>query len=821
LDHSWGYGSDQRLREENQDCFGVFDFPDYTLAIVCDGMGGHVGGAHASTLAVRTIHDTMRELVGRPVEQALEEAISRTNVVIHEASRKNHRLNGMGTTVVAAVLTRDTLYLAHVGDSRAYLVRRGQVQQLTRDHTMVNLFVDAELLSPEDAATHPEAHVLSRSLGVERQVDVELSDPIPLLAGDVVFLCSDGVHGIVTDWELGNQDWGLPQEATQDILHIISNREGDDNATAVAVLMGTSPEDTAATPVPELKPLDDNSGGGIGMTAVPLEEEDIVPGGGRSDGGPGYVVYEDHPIREPYPDSHDPQPLAQQQNRSGSTPDPANRAQGRNRQGADKQGPQDRAPPQGAYEQGSGRTPIPQGPGSDRSPNTPSGMNPPENNRKESAKPAKPPKPRRNWILPVVLATAALFMAICGVAGLLVIPKDSVTGVFVDLFPGEATPLQIGAPEPTAAPAPGTAPAAASSEGGQAANMGGGNPAGSPPGELPPVAPGDPGSPGDGVAAIAEPEPEPEPGPPAPPGAKFEMTKCPSEGWLFRPRTHLPPSPRRLPSRPANCTQPPPGGQWQVRAIEHSRKRECPEALSAVQEGMKHSIDHCTLYRTAWLCFNETYQRPLEDVEANLWEDLVLYSDYFNGKREVREAQVKSNPELQRQPSWYHPAPSGIEFRLEAWANDVQMQSMVTDLFGEPTVTDQLAKDLHLEALAAAGMACVPPGERSEAMKQSWARRVYVLSRALTGSPGTLIDKHRKDLMPVLRDLLADSTADYVDERGRHTPVPAEVKEALEVGLGNRPPPHLRSAPVHRPAEDPVIPEDISIHVRKTGSLSP
>jgi serine/threonine protein phosphatase PrpC len=808
LDHSWGYGSDQRLREENQDCFGVFDFPDYTLAIVCDGMGGHVGGAHASTLAVRTIHDTMRELAGRPVEQALEEAISRTNVVIHEASRKNHRLNGMGTTVVAAVLTRDTLYLAHVGDSRAYLVRRGQVQQLTRDHTMVNLFVDAELLSPEDAATHPEAHVLSRSLGVERQVDVELSDPIPLLAGDVVFLCSDGVHGIVTDWELGNQDWGLPQEATNDILHIINNREGDDNATAIAVLMGTSPEDTPATPVPELKPLDDASGGGIGMTAVPLEEEDIVPGGGRGDGGPGYVVYEDHPIREPFQDEP-PQALAQQ-NRSGSTPDPANRSASRQRPGTEKQNAQERTPTPGA-----GRTPIPQNP-SDRS--APSGMNPPEGARKEPAKPAKPPKPRRNWIIPVVLATAALFMAICGVAGLLVIPKDSVAELFAQLFPDTPAPLEIGVgADPVPAPSPQPEPGGPSS-----AQVGGTNsPGGLPPGEpapIPPVEPTDP----DGVAVVTpEPVPDPEPGPPAAPGSTFEVTQCPTEGWLFRPRTHLPPSPRRLPSRPANCTQPPPGGQWQVRAIEHSRKRECPQSLLAVQEGMKHSIDHCTLYRTAWLCFNETNQRPLEDVEAKIWEDLVLYIDHFNGSREVREAQVKANAELQRQPSWYHPAPSGIEFRLEAWANDPQMQSMVTDLFGEPTVTDQLAKDLHLEALAAAGMACVPPGERSEAMKQAWARRVYVLSRALSGSAGTLINDHRKDLLPVLRDLLADATADYVDTRGRHTPVPAEVKEALEVGLGNRPPPHLRTAPVRPRTEDPVIPEDIRIHVERRGSLSP
>ena len=105
MDHAWGYGSEQRLREENQDSFGVFDFGSYTLAIVCDGMGGHVGGAQASSLAVRTIHDTMRELSGSSLAEALEEALKRTNLVIYEAARKNHRLMGMGTTAVVNILT--------------------------------------------------------------------------------------------------------------------------------------------------------------------------------------------------------------------------------------------------------------------------------------------------------------------------------------------------------------------------------------------------------------------------------------------------------------------------------------------------------------------------------------------------------------------------------------------------------------------------------------------------------------------------------------------------------------------------------------------
>ena len=145
---------------------------------------------------------------------------------------------------------------------------------------------------------------------------------------------------------------------------------------------------------------------------------------------------------------------------------------------------------------------------------------------------------------------------------------------------------------------------------------------------------------------------------------------------------------------------------------------------------------------------------------------------------------------------------------------------MVADIFGEPTVTDHLAKDLHLEALAAAGMACTPPSQRSEAMEQSWARRVYVLSRALSGRAGALIDSHRKELLPVLRELLADATGDYVDEHGKRTPIPPEVKEALEVGLGNRPPPSTAPPKAKPEVRDPTIPDDIEIHINK-GHIGP
>ncbi|MEZ4316055.1 MAG: protein phosphatase 2C domain-containing protein [Myxococcota bacterium] len=257
MKRAFGYRSEQRKRSENQDSFGVFEFDGFSLAIVCDGMGGHVGGAQASNLAVRTVHDCIQELAqSNELSEALRISLERANQAIYEAARKNHRLMGMGTTAVAAVLTTDGfVHIAHVGDSRAYLINEGQAVQVTRDHTMVNLFVDAELLTPEDAATHPEAHVLSRSLGVERQVEVELSEPIELADNDVVMLCSDGVHGVVTDWELGSVDWAAPEPGVKHVLDIVEAREGDDNATAVAVLIGDAPS-MGVSPVPDPKSLD-------------------------------------------------------------------------------------------------------------------------------------------------------------------------------------------------------------------------------------------------------------------------------------------------------------------------------------------------------------------------------------------------------------------------------------------------------------------------------------------------------------------------------------------------------------------------------------
>ncbi len=712
MDHSWGYGSEQRLREENQDCYGVFEFKDFTLIVVCDGMGGHVGGAQASSLAVRTIHDTLQELQRRPIAEALEEAIQRTNLVIYEAARKNHRLMGMGTTVVAAAIGRDTCHLAHVGDSRAYMVRDGQVQQLTRDHTMVNLFVDAELLTPEDAATHPEAHVLSRSLGVERQVDVEVSDAVPLEADDVVFLCSDGIHGVVADWELANVNWGAPHEGVHHILEIVGAREGDDNATAVALTMVTSFEDVPPTGVPEPTRFDGELGTGQpshgSVTAVPIEDDILYDddSGPQQPVGAGYVVYGDAPANPPA---------------VASPP----------------------ALPQAA--------PNPQSVNSEQPP---------------PSRPVRAPsrslitRRRVMALVPIAIAATALFTAAGGALFLIVPGSDD-----PEVLAADERVAEIHMSDPTA-----------------------------PPFDEPPVDDAINAAPQDPVPqAAVEPPVEDEP------PTAVELAEEP----LFLP--DLPPPPRRLPHRPQIYTQPSPGGPMQYEAVDAARRKDCPRALVAVQEGMKASIDHATLYKGAWFCFNDTHQRKLEQATAQSWEDMKFLIPHFEGTPEALKVQAEL-PEHKNLPAWFRPAVGGIEFRLQTWTYDEEMVQVLDDLFGAPTVADHIAKDVHLEALAARGLAREYAARTSDGMaldpvlEQTWARRVYFATLAIEERPGRILDAHRHELVPALREMLVEAISERVVDGETILP-PQAVLDARAVAMGAKPAPTSRRSTRPRPVD--------------------
>ncbi len=217
-------------REVNQDAYGTRELSDATLLLVCDGMGGHAAGEVASRLAVDTILATFVE--DAPPDAALRQAFVAANETIYREGR-----GSMGTTGVAALFRGDTLYVANVGDSRAYLIREGQISQISRDHSFVSDQVAAGLMTPEQARTSNVRNIITRALGYQAAVQVDTFN-LALQPGDTVVLSSDGMHGLIEDREIAEVASMLPpEEAVQRLVDTSNARGGHDNITVVIGLV--------------------------------------------------------------------------------------------------------------------------------------------------------------------------------------------------------------------------------------------------------------------------------------------------------------------------------------------------------------------------------------------------------------------------------------------------------------------------------------------------------------------------------------------------------------------------------------------------------
>jgi hypothetical protein len=235
---------------------------------------------------------------------------------------------------------------------------------------------------------------------------------------------------------------------------------------------------------------------------------------------------------------------------------------------------------------------------------------------------------------------------------------------------------------------------------------------------------------------------------------------------------------RRLPFRPSRCTNPPPGGTWQVATIESTRRHHCEEALDAWSGGMAISEDHCSLARMVWLCFSEAHSRPLLDQDFHDFGALVPLLVHLEGEPERRAEYARDLAGIGI-PSWSWPAPSGLERRLDAFQWDRQLQDSVLDLFGAPALTDQLAADLWLEAEIAAALQRLPADQRTPYLEEVWARRVYVVVDALYGKPGELLQAHRQDVYQQLRDLVDQALVDAPEKVRRAYAVARREESAL------------------------------------------
>jgi PPM family protein phosphatase len=223
-----------RVREGNEDNLYV----GTTVFAVADGMGGHVAGEVASETALTPIADLDgREFADADeASRALVDAIDAANGLVVERAAENPDYRGMGTTLTAVMVRQGRLHVAHVGDSRAYLLRRGEpIAQLTTDHTLVEQLVREGRLSRAEAATHPQRSVITRAIGVEPRVQVDSLAPTELQPDDQVLLCSDGLTGPVDDDEIARvlHDEPDADSACQALIDAANANGGPDNVTVV------------------------------------------------------------------------------------------------------------------------------------------------------------------------------------------------------------------------------------------------------------------------------------------------------------------------------------------------------------------------------------------------------------------------------------------------------------------------------------------------------------------------------------------------------------------------------------------------------------
>lgn len=240
-----------RVREHNEDTLFALsavlsqdeDLLPTGLYIVADGMGGHEGGEQASALAVRWVADWILDKIYRPylldteqkesrqpINQVLREAVTVANGKVQEVSQDG------GTTLTCAFILGTNAYLAHVGDSRAYLISRNTVRQITTDHSLVNRLIELGQLTRKEAQTHPQRNVLYRALGRAGNLTVDTHlQSLPMSSS--LLLCSDGLWGSVPERDILSivNDASSPQEACRHLVAYANEQGGEDNITAVLI----------------------------------------------------------------------------------------------------------------------------------------------------------------------------------------------------------------------------------------------------------------------------------------------------------------------------------------------------------------------------------------------------------------------------------------------------------------------------------------------------------------------------------------------------------------------------------------------------------
>lgn len=229
------------VRDSNQDAYAVGEFSDEVVwSVVCDGMGGAAGGNIASALAVKVISDKINasyreKMRDASIKNMLDSALTAANIEVYDFAEAQPDLKGMGTTVVCAIVRDNQAYIAHAGDSRAYVISDGNIRQVTTDHSMVQDLLSRGKITAEEAEHHPNKNIITRAVGVDKNIEIDF-EQIDLDDNDMLLLCTDGLSNYVSDGEiLELMSDGKHYAFADRLVQKANSNGGGDNITVVII----------------------------------------------------------------------------------------------------------------------------------------------------------------------------------------------------------------------------------------------------------------------------------------------------------------------------------------------------------------------------------------------------------------------------------------------------------------------------------------------------------------------------------------------------------------------------------------------------------
>lgn len=239
----WGSTDVGKVREINEDNYCIMN-EGLEMYMVADGMGGHNGGEVASSIAIDIIREHIikyisgesEDLEEQGIKGILFEAFNRANKEILSRGEVDEECDGMGTTATLVLRVKDQLYIGHIGDSRAYLIRKGQIRQITQDHSLVAELVRQGSISEREAMKHPQKNIITRALGTDENIKVDIFNT-DIQDEDILVLCTDGLSNFVDKYEiekivLETEDC---QECCRELVALANQRGGFDNITVIVI----------------------------------------------------------------------------------------------------------------------------------------------------------------------------------------------------------------------------------------------------------------------------------------------------------------------------------------------------------------------------------------------------------------------------------------------------------------------------------------------------------------------------------------------------------------------------------------------------------